>query len=46
MYDKKHGIGSYRWADGRRYVGEWVNSKRNGKGKIIGVDGSEREGIW
>lgn len=45
-FDKKHGFGSYQWADGRKYIGQWANSKRNGKGKIIGVDGTEKQGIW
>jgi hypothetical protein len=42
QFDKKHGFGIYTWADGRKYAGEWVNSKRNGRGKIIFVDGTER----
>ena len=45
-YDKKHGFGTYTWADGRKYSGEWLNSKRHGRGKIISLDGTEREGIW
>ena len=39
-------MGQYTWADGRRYYGEWANSKRNGEGKIIHIDGTEKVGIW
>lgn len=39
-------MGSYTWADGRKYVGKWINSKRHGQGKIIYVDGTEKAGIW
>ena len=27
-------------------MGEWVNSKRHGRGRIIAIDGTEREGVW
>ncbi len=28
--DKKHGNGIYEWADGRKYIGEYVEDKREG----------------
>ncbi|MDO8606151.1 MAG: hypothetical protein Q7R40_06425 [Phaeospirillum sp.] len=31
---KKHGIGTYIWADDEKYVGEWRNDKREGNGTL------------
>ena len=25
--DKKHGYGTFTWSDGRKYIGQWVDSK-------------------
>ncbi|MBP7512511.1 MAG: hypothetical protein KA981_11295 [Bacteroidia bacterium] len=25
-------MGTYKWIDGRKYIGEWKNDKRHGKG--------------
>ena len=36
--------GIYRWVNGSRYEGDWNNNKRNGNGKMIGVDGKIYEG--
>ena len=30
--DVFYGYGTYRWADGTKYVGEWVANKKHGKG--------------
>ncbi len=32
-------LGTYLWPDGRRYEGDWVNSKMNGRGKFYFADG-------
>jgi hypothetical protein len=29
---KAHGIGTYKWANGEEYDGQWVNGVRQGKG--------------
>lgn len=45
-YDKKHGFGTYTWADGRKYEGNWAYGKQHGKGKYILPDGGVKAGIW
>lgn len=42
----KDGYGSYKWKDGRRYIGEWKDNKRHGKGCIKDREGDERYGVW
>ena len=32
--------------NGDKYIGEWKNDKREGKGKIIYKDNSEFDGEW
>ena len=32
---KRHGHGTYTWADGDTYEGDWKDSKRCGRGKLI-----------
>lgn len=44
--DKKHGFGTFVWADGRKYVGEWKKGKQHGKGTFIKASGESREGEW
>lgn len=34
-----HGQGLFEWPDGRSYVGEYVNDKKNGKGEVTWPDG-------
>ena len=29
------GQGSYKWVDGREYVGEWLNNNMHGKGNTL-----------
>lgn len=38
----KHGYGSYKWKSGKRFIGDWKDNKRHGKGWIKEIDGSER----
>ena len=33
--DKKEGNGKFIWKNGKYYIGEWKNNKKNGKEKII-----------
>lgn len=40
------GSGICRWADGRRYEGEYANDERNGQGTIYYPDGTSKSGIW
>ncbi len=42
---KKNGMGSQYYPDAT-YVGNWVNDKRSGKGKIIWNDGGSYDGDW
>lgn len=43
---KKHGTGSYLWADGSQYSGEMNNNQIKGKGTYIWKDGHKYEGEW
>ena len=43
---KRHGRGSYYWADGNRYEGEWKDDKPNGQGTMYYKDGSLKSGSW
>jgi hypothetical protein len=43
----KHGKkGSYRWLDGDRYEGEYVDGKRKGNGTYFWANGEKYEGEW
>ena len=44
--DKKHGAGIYKWADGRKYEGEWADGKQHGKGTYFLAEGIVKKGIW
>ena len=39
-------FGTYTWADGSSYVGEWKDNKRHGQGTNTWADGREISGIW
>jgi hypothetical protein len=41
-----HGLGTFTWPDGRKYIGEYVNSVKEGKGQFLKPDGSLYEGIF
>jgi len=40
------GKGTYHWANGDRYEGDWVNDQMNGKGIFFWADGDRYEGDW
>ena len=44
--ERKHGQGTYTWADGGKYVGEFKHGKIYGKGTYTYADGRIQEGIW
>ena len=41
-----HGKGTFTWADGRRYIGEYVDDKKKGYGEFIWPDGRCYRGEW
>ena len=41
-----HGMGVFRWPDGREYHGEYSNDKKHGKGTIVSAHGRKKEGVW
>ena len=41
-----HGEGTFTWADGRQYQGEYVDDKKQGVGIFIWPDGRQYEGQW
>ncbi|CAI2379165.1 unnamed protein product [Moneuplotes crassus] len=43
---KKHGTGTYKWKDGRMYVGDWVDGVKEGKGNHYWPHGDQYEGEW
>ena len=44
--DCNNGYGTYTWADGDKYVGEWKDGKQNGQGTYTWADGRIKKGIW
>lgn len=41
-----HGYGTYKWADGRRYEGEYLNDHKHGHGLYTYADGRKYDGEW
>ena len=41
-----HGQGTYLFASGEKYMGEWIDGKRNGLGINYFINGRIEEGIW
>ena len=39
-------FGTYDWADGNKYVGEYRNGKRNGQGTYTYASGDKYVGEW
>ncbi len=46
LNNKKHGKGTYTWANGDKYVGDYVNDKKTGKGTYYFANGDKYEGDW
>lgn len=44
--DKKHGLGTYVWPDGKQYAGYWKNGKMHGQGRFTNASGKSRIGVW
>jgi hypothetical protein len=40
------GTGTFTWKDGRRYVGNYMNDKKDGHGVFTWPDGREYDGEW
>uniref|UniRef100_A0A8C8SMG9 Radial spoke head 1 homolog n=1 Tax=Pelusios castaneus TaxID=367368 RepID=A0A8C8SMG9_9SAUR len=40
------GLGTYRFKNGARYIGEFVENKKHGQGVFMYPDGSKYEGEW
>ena len=41
-----HGYGILIWKDGKKYEGEFVNDKREGRGSFTWADGRQYIGEW
>jgi hypothetical protein len=41
--DKKHGKGTYYFANGNQYTGDWVDDQRTGRGIFIWTNGNRYE---
>ena len=41
-----HGYGVYKWNDGRKYEGYYLNDKKHGLGKYTWADGRIYLGYW
>jgi hypothetical protein len=44
--DKRHGQGTYTWAEGSQYIGEWKDNKKHGQGTYTWIFGGKQTGIW
>jgi hypothetical protein len=43
MNENKHGQGTYYFASGNKYTGDWVDDKRTGQGVYTWADGDRYE---
>ena len=41
-----HGQGVYKWGDGRMFIGEYHNDRKNGNGIYLWADGRAYNGEW
>ena len=44
--DRNNGYGTYTYANGNKYVGEFKDTKRNGLGTYTFANGTVDKGIW
>ena len=44
--DCNNGYGTYTYANGSKYVGEWKDGKENGQGTYTFANGTVDKGIW
>ena len=44
--DCNNGYGTYTYANGSKYVGEWKDGKENGQGAYTFANGTVDKGIW
>jgi len=44
--DCNNGYGTYTYANGSKYVGEWKDGKFHGQGNLTYIDGTVEKGIW
>ena len=42
----RHGRGFFKWGDGEKYIGYWVNNKREGKGTNYYSNGNSYRGMF
>lgn len=42
----KHGYGTYNWANGSSYSGNWIENKIEGYGEYLWKDGKTYKGYW
>jgi len=41
-----HGQGTYRWGDGRMFIGQYVDDRKSGLGIYLWADGRAYHGEW
>ena len=41
-----HGYGTYIWPDGRKFIGMYLNGKKNGEGEYRTKSGVKLKGNW
>ena len=41
-----HGQGTYTWANGNKYVGEYKDDMMHGQGTYTSADGTITKGLW
>ena len=44
--DCENGYGTYTYASGDKFVGEWKDGKKHGQGTHTFPDGTVQEGLW
>jgi len=44
--DCNNGYGTYTYANGSKYAGEWKDGKENGQGTYTFANGTVDKGIW